>query len=146
MKSRRGFEPFDHTADLGARVFAPTLEELFAGAAEALFALMVDVEAVAPADTERIEVALAPEEEDDEALLLREWLAELLYRFEVKGRVYRDFRVLEVSRRRAVALARGEAFEPARHPVLRPIKAVTYHGLAIAHTPEGLEAQIIFDV
>ena len=41
-----GYRIFDHTADLGVEVTGATLEELYAGAAFALFDLLTDLSSV----------------------------------------------------------------------------------------------------
>jgi SHS2 domain-containing protein len=40
----------------------------------------------------------------------------------------------------------GERFDPARHQQGIEVKGVTYHRFHVARTPEGWEAEIIFDV
>jgi len=40
----------------------------------------------------------------------------------------------------------GEPIDPARHPIVREIKAVTYHGLAVDRVAGGFSAQVVFDV
>ena len=51
------FEFFDHTADLGLRIEAPDLDTLFAEAAQALFAVIVeDPSAIAPAEERTVEM------------------------------------------------------------------------------------------
>ena len=71
------YEIFEHTADLGLRIRAPGLKELFEEAARALFSVMVvnfdDVRLV-----DEVTFQVAGSEHDE---LLRDWLAELLYAF-----------------------------------------------------------------
>src|SRR5262249_53043866 len=82
-------ETFDHTADLGLRVRAATLDALFAEAAEALFSVIVEnLSAVAP--VVRVEVELS---ETDRELLLFDWLKELLYRFDAEHLLFSRFEV-----------------------------------------------------
>src|SRR4051794_12641545 len=77
---RRMFEHFEHTADLGIRITAASLDELFVDAARGLFAAVVqDLETVQP--TVRVEVALPV---DQVEYLLFDWLKTLLYRFDVE--------------------------------------------------------------
>ena len=81
------FETFDHSADLGLRVTAGDLEELFAEAARGLTSLVVD-------DLETLRLDRATEfrsEGDDLDLLLVDLLGELLFRFETTGFLGRDF-------------------------------------------------------
>jgi SHS2 domain-containing protein len=120
------FEPVEHTADLAFVARGRTPEELFTHAAEAMVAFLYDRSTVNPREEERIEVF----GEDAEELLIA-WLQEILYRHEVKRRLYRWFRVESASPPRLTARAGGESFNPSRHEILAEIKAATYHGLAV---------------
>jgi SHS2 domain-containing protein len=120
------FEAVEHTADLALIARGRTLAELFTHAAEGMVAFLYDRAAVEPLEEERFEVF----GEDAEELLVA-WLQEILYRHEMRQRVYRDFRVESVAPPRLAANARGESFDPARHEILAQIKAATYHDLAI---------------
>src|SRR5207237_9266605 len=78
-------ENFEHTADLGLRVRAPDLNTLFAEAAEALSATIVeDVNTIEPRESLAVRVAGT-----DRAYLLFDWLRELLYRFDAERRLFR---------------------------------------------------------
>ena len=68
------FELFDHTADLGLRVRAGTLEELLAEAARGLLAMHVaNPEAVRPVQTKTFELTA-----EEPNYLFFDWLTELL--------------------------------------------------------------------
>jgi SHS2 domain-containing protein len=121
------FEPVEHTADLAFIARGRTPEELFTHAAEAVIAFLYDRATVEPLEEERIEVS----GEDPEELLVA-WLQEILYRQEVKRRLYREFRLESATPPRLVARASGESFDPARHEILTQIKAATYHDLVIS--------------
>ena len=83
------FEHFDHTADLGLRVKAATLEELLAEAGRGVLAmLVVNPEAVRPIQTHTIELSA-----DDPAYLLFDWLSELLYAFESDKLLLAEFAI-----------------------------------------------------
>lgn len=105
-----------------------------------MFEQVTDLATVRPATEEDVEV----EAEGPEAQL-RDWLAELLYKFSAEGRIYAVFAVtLEPGRVRA--RVRGEAWDPARHPLRTELKAVTYHHLEVVREKDGWKAQVIFDV
>jgi SHS2 domain-containing protein len=135
------YETFEHTADVGLRIRAADLDELFADAARAMFALMVlnpdDVLASRP-------VAIALEEEPPDALL-RRWLAELLYTFHVRRLVFSRFDVA-VRPGGLTATAWGEPLDPARHRLDVEIKAVTWHGLKLEREADGWLAEVIVDI
>jgi SHS2 domain-containing protein len=120
------FEPVDHTADLAFVARGRTLTELFTHAAEGMVAFLYDRATVEPLEEERIEIT----GEDAEELLVT-WLQEILYRHEMKRRLYSEFRVESATPPRLVASVRGELFDPGRHEILAHIKAATYHDLAI---------------
>lgn len=135
------FEHFEHTADLGLRIEAATLDELFVDAARALFAAVVtDLETVRP--TVRIEVTLAADQVD---YLLFDWLKTLLYRFDVEQLLLGKFEV-HVDAAGMKGVAWGETIDAERHALEHEIKAITYHGLQVQQTAAGWEAEVIVDI
>ncbi len=135
------YEHFEHTADLGLRIRAASLEELFGEAGRALTAALVDPpDSVRPVEPRSIRLEAA--ERDD---LLHDWLAELLYLFETERLLFSRFEVA-LPPGELHATAWGERVDPARHPVELEIKAVTYHGLKIEPSPDGWLAEVIVDL
>ena len=135
------YETFDHTADLGLRIRAPDLDALFAEAGQALFSVIVeDLTSVEP--RQRFEFRL---EGDEREFLLFDWLKELLYRFDSEHWLGSRFEV-HVSRNGLEASAWGEPLDPARHRLLHEVKAITYHGLKVEQTRDGLLAEVIVDI
>jgi SHS2 domain-containing protein len=135
------YELFEHTADLGLRVTAPTLDALFADAARGLAAMIVErPEAVRPEVEERFDIAGT-----DREFLLFDWLRELLYRFDADKRVFADFAVT-VTDAGLTATARGEPLDPARHGRSHEVKAITYHELKVEPTADGWLAEVIVDI
>jgi SHS2 domain-containing protein len=137
------YELFEHTADVGLRVQAATLEELFAEAARGAFALIVEnPEAITPRET----VAIELESEDLEGLFV-DWLRELIFRFETEHLLLCDVHIqLSDNNRRLRADCRGEPADWSRHLPGNELKAVTYHGLRVERTPHGWEAEVILDI
>lgn len=135
--TRRRYELLEHTADLALRVYGRDLRELFANAAFAMFSQLADIEHIeAP-----ISRQVAVEGVDYESLLVN-WLNELLYLHDTKREVYASFDIDELTPHRLKATVHGDKNQEI-HTV---IKGATYHDLAIAQTPEGYEATIVFDV
>ncbi len=135
------YEIVEHTADLGLRLRAPTLDALLADAATGLFAIIAgDLAQVRPAVADAFDVSGR-----DPAYLLRDWLGELLYAFESRRMLYRAFEV-RTGPEGLHALARGERYDPDRHTLAHEIKAVTYHALRVEPTPEGWEGAVIVDI
>ncbi|MEX2185477.1 MAG: archease [Pirellulales bacterium] len=135
------YEFFSHTADLGLRVRAATLDELFADAARGLTAMLVaNVDDVRPLDEQRLVI-------DGENLeyLLFDWLSELLFTFETSGLLFCEFDV-RVSNRHLEAVCRGEPAEPGRHKMEHEVKAITYHGLRVEQENGAWLAELIVDI
>ena len=134
-------ELFEHTADLGLRAEAATLEELFAEAAKALMSAMVEEpEAIRPAGEDRIRI-----EGTDREYLLFDWLRELLYRFDAEHLVFRRFEV-NVRDDGLTGTAWGEPLDRSRHVLDHEVKAITYHHLRVEPTADGWLAEVIVDI
>jgi SHS2 domain-containing protein len=132
---------FDHTADLGVEIAGVSLEELYAGAALALFDLLTDLSSVRAGVAREI-VVLG----EDPADLLVNFLRESLYAWNGDRFLMKACRIREVSPRRLKALLRGEPFDPSRHRIKQEIKAVTYHQASVEKTAAGWRARVVFDV
>ncbi len=135
------YETFDHTADMGIRVFGQTEEEVFANAAYALFDQLTDLRKVGDGATQEISVEGA----DREDLLIR-WLGELLFLSQSRGFLFKEFSILHLESNFLRAIARGEIFDPSRHRLETEIKAVTYHQVEVKQKDKGWEAKVIFDI
>ena len=92
MQSLATFEPIDHTADVGYRLFAPTLAELFAVAGRALFDAITALDSIQPQFERQVEAAAG----DVEALLVA-WLSELNFRCITELELYSEFAISEIS-------------------------------------------------
>jgi len=135
------FHVFEHTADLGLHVEAPTLDGLLAEAARGLFSLVVaNPEDVRPVVAKTFEV---PGTEPD--LLLFDWLTELLYTFDTERILFSQFDV-KLTPAGLAATCRGEVADAARHRLEHEIKAITYHNLFARQTAQGWEAEVIVDI
>ncbi len=135
------YETFEHTADLGLRVVAPDVNALFAEAGAALFSALVDdVQTIRPVQS--VELHLAG---DDLALLLIDWMRELLFHFDHEHLLLGKFQV-QVGADGLAATAWGEPFDPSRHALSHEVKAITYHGLRVEAVPEGWLAEVIVDI
>jgi SHS2 domain-containing protein len=134
------YEVLDHTADTGIIAYGVTANELFENAAWGMFDLMFDLAGLDPA---RDVPVMAPGDTCEE--LLVNWLSELLYHSETLGLALCYFTVDRLEDGGVQGSAGGV---PAGSLALRgaPIKAVTYHDLAIVENPDLWWARIIFDV
>ena len=135
------YELFEHTADLGLRVVATDLDELYAEAGRGFFSMIVeDLDRVGL--SRRVPVRI---EGSDPAYLLVDWLNELLVTFETRQLLLAEFDV-RVTRTGLEASAAGEPLDPKRHRLLHEIKAITYHGLKVERTAQGWQAEVIVDI
>lgn len=136
-----GFEPFEHTADVGLRVWGDDLVDLFEQAAAGFIDIMVDPHCVCCRERRTVEVQGAETEE-----LLVAWLQEILFAFDAEGFVPHsaDVECLEGGRLRGAL--NGETLDPERHEVRQAVKAVTYHDLQVRQTDDGFEVRVVFDV
>ncbi|NQW47886.1 MAG: archease [Planctomycetes bacterium] len=82
-------ELFDHTADLGLRITAPSLNLLMADAALGIFEIIIgDLSQIRPVHAERFEVAGT-----DPVWLLFDWVSELHAAFELRRMLFCAFEV-----------------------------------------------------
>jgi protein archease len=136
-------EVFDHTADIGLRIRAATLEELFLEAAIGIFSLIVtNLDEVQPREKTEFELPLRDKQYD---YLLFDWLSELLYTFDTRRLLLSKFEIV-LSPEKLQATAWGEKLDPARHAIDHEVKAITYHGLRLAQEPSGWLAEVIVDI
>ena len=129
-----------HTADVGIAAAGATVEEAFENAAFGMFDLVFDLAGVTGTEACRVEV-----EAETLGELLVAWLSALLAEAEIRGLAFSRFAVEEP----AGGSLRGTAWGgPSAGLELRgaPVKAVTYHGLAVERTVDGWRARVIFDV
>ncbi len=135
------FEVFDHTADLGLRIHAADRSSLFSEAGRALSSVIVsNPDAVDAQESLSVHVAGG-----DSEYLLVDWLDELLFLFESKRFLAREFDV-QFDDAGLSATVRGETYNPARHWLAHEVKAVTYHGLTVEHSADGWRAEVILDI
>lgn len=135
------YEVFDHTADLGLRVAAKSLEELFEEAGRGLTSLIVtDLRSVQCTEEKSIQIAGT-----DLEYLLFDWLTELLFAFEANRVLLVEFQV-RLNADGLSAVCRGEYLDPARHQLEHEVKAITYHGLQVTQQNGEWAAEVIVDI
>ena len=136
-------ETFDHTADVGLRIRAGDLDDLFVTAAEGLFDYVVaNRDQVRPEEIEKVAL-----HDDSTVDLLATWLSELVFRSETHHRLFSQFEVLlNEDGLGLVATIRGEAIDRDRHVLDHEVKAVTRHGLSLERDGDGWVAELILDI
>ena len=139
-------EVFDHTADLGLRVTASDLDDLFQTAAEGLFDVVTaDRGGIEPREAESVAL-----EADSLEQLLIDWLNELIFRSETGQRLYGRFEiavdVTVADRPRLSGTIRGEPIDALRHVLDHEVKAATHHAVVVKPVLEGWLAEVIVDI
>jgi len=135
------YEQFEHTGDIGIKIYGNSPEQLFENAARALFDLMTDLKKVLPRHQRIVEVTASEREE-----LLVNWLSELNYIFQTEYFLCARFKITELSETCLKAIVQGEPRNPEQHQIEVEIKAVTFHLLKIEATDDGWWGQVIFDI
>lgn len=135
-------EVLDHTADLAVRIAAESERELFELGAAAVYQL-IGRPVPAEAGSKPYPLALAANTREE---LFHDWLAEILYWFQVRQIMFEEFTFDSLDHYRLRATAQGRKIDVAKSEIRVEIKAVTYHNLHVEQTPEGWTATVIFDV
>ncbi len=110
-----GHAVFDHTGDIGVRLEAASLDELFHEAALAFTETLTDRAAVTAASSHRVVLAASGLED-----LLVDWLDELVYLFEVQNLLVADASARVRDDSSGWSLEgdfRGEPFDARRHVI-----------------------------
>jgi SHS2 domain-containing protein len=125
-----------HTAELELEIEAPSQARVFEAAVEALSELADD--RAGPPATHELEL----EADDEPALLLVEWLSELVYLGEVERFVPERVAELELRDGRLRARVEGHRGQPAHL-----VKGVTLHRLELrGDDTVGWRARVVLDV
>jgi SHS2 domain-containing protein len=135
------WEHFEHDADVGVRGWGHTRAEAFEGAAVAMTAAITDPTLVRPLT--RVELSC---QDDDEEMLLTDWLNALVYEMDTRRMLFARFQV-RLEGRSLTAIAEGEPIDPRRHRPAVEVKGATLTELKVAQQPDGSWlAQCVVDV
>ena len=133
-----GFEILEHTADVGVRATAPTVEGVFE---QVTLGLLEITGAAATGAGERTAIEV---QANDLGALLVDWLEEVLYLQDARDAVVGDVSVTQVAERRAegsVAIAPRD-----RDLEGTAVKAITYHQLRVEEVDGAWIAVVYFDI
>ena len=134
------YEPVEHTADIGIKVYGKDLPELFSNAAFGMFDNIAELKFFKP--TKKIDVTL---KESNINELLVSWLRELLYKYIFNGLIVVETKISKLKDNKIRAeISCAEIKDKSK--IKKDIKAVTYHGLEVKQNKSGYEVQVIFDV
>ena len=139
------FEIIEHTADVGIKVWGPTLTELFENAAKGMFHIISCGKG--PSGGERIKRKSELRNNTDamEELLVI-WLSEILYIFNKEKICLDNFKITGLNNTKLNAEIEGSSMDLYQSNNYTEIKAVTFHNLKIDEDVNGFSCTIIFDV
>jgi SHS2 domain-containing protein len=144
LPENKRFEFEDHVADVVVVAYGDSLEEAFENAALALFEVMTDTTTIEPRMEDVFEV-----EGFDELSLLYSWIEAFIIAFDVDLKLYSAFKIDKIEKTQdgfhLRGTARGETFNPAKHPSRTEVKAITYHEMEILRK-EGIQLRFILDL
>jgi SHS2 domain-containing protein len=135
------YEILDHTADLGVIVKADSLKNLFVNAANVMADLMVKGDGRGKKEVRGIVI-----EGMDYADLMVRWLGEILYLFYSEKLIGKSIQIKSLTHKRISSFIEFTQFDPLNSEVIREIKAVTYHKIAVEKRGKRWEAMVIFDI
>lgn len=141
MDAGKGYEFFEHTADVGVRAHGASLRELFIHMAQGLTELLVEDSRLEACVTRSIQVNADTVEE-----LLLFWLKELLFWFSTERFLPVEYVLEDVSLTVLRGHVRGEMFDLSRHVPGREVKAITRHFLEVRQQDGQWHAQVIVDI
>ncbi|MFQ5527661.1 MAG: archease [Thermoanaerobaculia bacterium] len=139
-----GYRRLEHTADTGLELWAESLSALFNQAVRGFTDTVTELGSVEAREVFELSCTAAGRER-----LLVACLEELVYEFEVRGRVFcrADSRIAGDDAGWSLeATVHGERFDADRHHLKVPIKGVTYHRLALFEDIAGWRGRVVFDI
>ena len=139
--SSRGYETFEHTADIGIRAWGSEFSEVFEEAAKALFSVIVDLNTVST--RQKLDLELTAESGKE---LFLKWLKELLFIFDTKHLLLSDFKIHQLTPKKLQAQVGGESLDNAKHALGREVKAITLHQFKLVKEKSRYLAEVILDI
>lgn len=140
------YEPFEHTADIGLKIYGANREELFRHAARGLFELITDSDKIKEDQKAPVSDVQFKLNAEDCGLLLLKWLRELLFLFSTRKLVPLKIDFAKISEACLEAKISGKIFNPDRHEQRYEVKAITYHEFGIRKEDAGWTASVIVDI
>jgi SHS2 domain-containing protein len=141
------YDYFEHTADIGIRIYGKDLETLFRNGAEGLFGLVTDLESMRQTSAREFKTQkkISLKSENEEGLFF-EWLRELLFLFSSTYIIPVELNFKRITNRELEAECQMVRFNPKVHEQKYEVKAITYHHFKFEKQKEGYVAEIIVDL
>jgi len=140
----KNYELIEHTADIGIRVKAKDLKELFKNTALAMFEIMAEEKSPVTRHQSPVKRITIKQKAQDLEELFVNWLNELLSLSSTKELIFSDFKINKLDKNNLEAEAEGEDIK--NYKVNMEVKAATYHQLKIEDKGDFWQAEVIFDV
>jgi len=137
----KDYEIFEHTADIGIRIKAKDIKELFINAGLAVFQISTRKQFVKNKKHTQIIVKIKGNDLKD---LFINWLNELLSLSQAKGLIFHAIKVNKLENN--YIEAHCTASDVANYKVDTEIKAATHHQLKLEEDKNGWLAEVILDV
>jgi SHS2 domain-containing protein len=146
MSTQAGYRITEHTADVGIVAWGPDPSSAFAEATKGMFAIVLGQDPQewrGSGQTRVLDVEVEGQTWDE---LLVNWLAELVFHFDVDGFVPVQTGIEECAPPRCSAHLEGVLLDDPEEAGGVGIKAVTYHQLAVRVGEGRTELRVIFDI
>ncbi|RME61630.1 MAG: archease, partial [Candidatus Dadabacteria bacterium] len=118
----------DHTADVAFEITADSPEELIKEATKAFYSVIGELKTKETNLEETTELSLTGQ---SRAFLLRDYLSELLYLFEVKNIILLNVRCLSFTETELKVAGEKGFVDSKKSVYYKEVKAVTYHNLEV---------------
>ena len=136
----KNYELIEHTADIGIRVKAHDLKELFINAALAMFEIIAERKKT---EAKKQKINITQKADDREELFIN-WLNELISLSATKGLIFDVFKINKLKENSLEATVVGRDIK--NYKINTEVKAATYHALKLEEALSGWQAEVIFDV
>ncbi len=135
------YEFIGHTADLGVVGRGESQAEALAWLAKGMFSAIANLDRVEPKESIHVSV----DSTDAEALAV-DWLNELLFQYEGKGFLPKEFDItVDPSGSSLTGRCIGEPADEERHQARSAVKAATYHGVNVSDNGDW-SIQVVLDI
>ena len=141
LHSKKTYQVIEHTADIGIRVKAKNLRQLFANAGLSVFDIIAEKKPFPKASQEKINIQQRGNNIEE---LLINWLNELLFLSATREVIFTGFSIKKIDA--GLVEAVGTAVAGKNYRINTEIKAATYHKLKVTKTKFGWQAEVILDV
>lgn len=137
-------EIIDHTADIGIRASAPTIETLFQVCALGMMEIIMEGSSY-KAEKRTTEYPITIEGSDANDLLYG-FLSELLYLFDGEAVIPLSFKDSKLEDGKFSTVMEGITFNQEIHNTETAIKAITFHNMKIENIENRWQTDVIFDI